>query len=60
MVEKIGSPDYLTPETMQFLYEKSKMPESEKALFADKVTGAYGFSETLCPGDVKLIQISNI
>jgi xylan 1,4-beta-xylosidase len=58
--KKIGSPDYLTPETMQFLYEKSKMPESEKALFADKVTGAYGFSETLCPGDVKLIQISNI
>lgn len=56
----LGSPDYLTPETMQFLYEKSKMAQNSKVVFKDRDTREYSFVETLNPGDVRLIQISNI
>ena len=58
--KKLGSPEYLTPETMQFLYEKSKMQKKTKILFRKKDSKEYSFNETINPGDVKLIQISNI
>ncbi len=56
----IGSPDYLTSETMRFLSEKSEMEENNKILFKDRDEGAYKICEKIYPGDVKLIQISNI
>lgn len=57
---KMGSPEYLNPEKMQFLYEKSVMPEENKILFIDKALKTYTLNETLYPGDVKLIRIFNI
>ena len=58
--KKLGDPEYLTPDMMQLLYNKSKMPENTKILFREKNIGEYKFDEKLHPGDVKLIQIYNI
>lgn len=58
--KRLGSPDYLTLETMQYLTEKSKMEEYSKTVFSDKSSDTYTLNETLYPGDVKLIQISNM
>lgn len=54
---KLGSPDYLTPETMMYLSGKSKMEENNKVIFKDKASDICTINETLSPGDVKLIQI---
>lgn len=57
---ELGSPEYLTPDTMQFLYEKSKMAVQTGVIFKERNNQEYRFEETLNPGDVRLIQISNI
>lgn len=57
MVEKLGSPDYLTPETMLHLAEKAEMEENNEIIFRDKTSDTYTLHETIYPGDVKLIQI---
>jgi len=56
----LGSPEYLTPETMLYLSEKSKPEEDTQILFKDRKSGTYTLNETLHPGDVKLIQIFNL
>lgn len=57
---ELGSPEYLTPETMRFLYEKSEMAQNTKVVFKDRKTQEFRLDEILNPGDVKLIKISNI
>ena len=57
---EFGSPDYLTPQTMLYLAEKAEMEENNGIIFRDNISGTHTLSETLCPGDVKLIQIWNI
>lgn len=55
--KKLGSPDYLTPETMLHLAEKAEMEENNEIIFRDKTSDTYTLHETIYPGDVKLIQI---
>lgn len=57
---KLGSPDYLTPDTMVYLAEKSEIEENNEVVFRDKNSDTYTLNETIYPGDVKLIQIYNI
>ena len=57
--KKLGSPDYLTPDTMLYLAEKPEMEENNAIIFRDKASDTYTLHETLYPGDVKLIQIWN-
>ncbi len=54
---KIGSPDYLTLDTMQYLMKKSEMDEKNKIVFV-KEDGILELKETIMPGDVKLVQLS--
>jgi xylan 1,4-beta-xylosidase len=56
---KIGAPDFLTVESMQFLTEKSKMEECCKVIGKERGTELFKLEETIKPGDVKLIQIYN-
>ena len=58
--QSIGSPDFLTLEQMSYLTSKSKMQEEQKLLRKECNTEAYEFNEDILPGDVKLIQISNL
>lgn len=49
--KKLGSPDYLTPETMLHLAEKAEMEENNEIIFRDKTSDTYTLHETIYPGD---------
>lgn len=53
----IGSPDYLTVDTIQLLSKKSDMEIVEKVIFMEKDRKVYSLEELLMPGDIKLIQV---
>ena len=57
---KIGSPDYLTPDTMRYLADKSEMEENSEIIFKDRTSDTYTLKEKIYPGDVKLIRIFNM
>lgn len=54
---KIGSPQFINSENLDFLLEKSKPINYKEPVFIDKTNGDYKFNMTFAPGDFALITL---
>lgn len=54
---RVGSPDFLNPDTMQLLVKKSQMQQSHRLLLREARDAAFRTECRLAPGDVQLLRV---